>query len=171
MSGATQDDTVTVGETAVDGSEIPITVRLIAGSMVGGLAGMLLMLPVLVGVPVVFDLFRTEPIVEFAQIGSYLGLEATLTLGIALFVLGGASILPLQFLVVGAFLPPDEPRYLRGATFSTIYWSGFVFAFWPGGTALTIALFLVVSLVAHWIYGTTLGYTLDRFAEIPQHRV
>jgi hypothetical protein len=75
------------------------------------------------------------------------------------------------FLVVGSFLPPREPRYLRGVTFATFFWTGFAPAFWPGQGAVVVGLFLVVSLAAHCVYGATLGYVLDRTTGIPQHEV
>jgi hypothetical protein len=158
-------------EEQLDEYGLPITLRAIGVTMGSGLIGMLLMLPVLVGVPVALDLFRTEPIVEFSNFGLFVGVEPSLALGIALFIVGGTTVLPLVFLVLGAFLPPEEPRYLRGATYATIFWAGFLFAFWPEGGLLTSALFLVVSLVAHWLYGVALGSVLDRTIGIPQHDV
>lgn len=149
----------------------PITLRVIGTAMVGGLAGMVLMLPVLVGVPLAFSLFRTEPIAQFAPFLDHLGFEPSLALGVTLFIIGGATILPLMFVVVGAFLPPEEPRYLRGVTYATIFWTGFILAFWPGGNGATITVFLVVSLLAHWIYGAVLGQVLHRTVGIPQHDV
>lgn len=156
---------------ALDEAGLLITLRVIAIAMGGGLLGMLLMLPLLAGVPIVFDLFQTESIVEFAHFGMYLGFEPSLALGIVLFVVGGATILPLLFLIAGAFLPPEEPRYFRGMTFASITWIGFLFAFWPVGGVLTVVLFVVISLVSHWIYGITLGYVLHRTVGIPQHSV
>ena len=129
------------------------------------------MLPLLVGAPVALGLFRTAPIVEFSSVGSLVGLRPSLALGVVIFVLGGSTLLPVQFLVIGGFLPPESPRYLRGASFMTAYWFGFLFAFWPGGGPVTIGLFVLVSLVSHWIYGLSLGYLVDRWAEIPQHDV
>ncbi|MEM4780458.1 MAG: hypothetical protein QXG03_02680 [Halalkalicoccus sp.] len=150
--------------------QVPITLRVVAVAMGGGLLGMVLMMPLLAGVPLALDLFRTESIVEFATFGTFLGLEPSLIVGVVLFVLGGTTVLPLLFLVAGAFLPPEEPRYARGVTFATVTWVGFVLAFWPGG-GLTGALFVVISLVSHWIYGTTLGYVVHSTVGIPQHDV
>jgi hypothetical protein len=150
---------------------LPITLRLVIVAMGGGLVGMVLMLPLLAGVPIALDLFEPESIVEFANFAIFLGLEPSLMVGVALFVIGGTTVLPLLFLVAGAFLPPEEPRYLRGATFATIIWIGFVLAFWPPGGLVTVGLFIVISLVSHWIYGTTLGYLLDVTTGIPQHEV
>ena len=172
MSGEPAEAETLTGE-ELDGStsQLPITIRLIGTAMLGGVVGMVLMLPLLVGAPVALGLFRTAPIVEFSSIGSFFGLQPSLVLGIAIFVLGGSTLLPVQFLVVGGFLPPASPRYLRGVSFAVAYWFGFLFAFWPGGGAVTIAIFVVVSLVSHGIYGLSLGYLLDRWAEIPQHEV
>jgi len=161
---------------AVDGDvaesfAIPITGRVVLGAMAGGLAGTVAMLPVLVGVPELLGLFRTAPVTQFAGLATFVGLEPTISLGIVLFAFGGTVALPLTFLVVGAFLPPESPRYLRGVTFATAFWFGFVPAFWPNAGLLTTSAFLVFSLLGHWIYGFTLGYILGRVAGIPQHSV
>lgn len=164
-----------VDETAVDDAavhEVLITGRLVITAMVSGLVGMVLMVPLLVGIPVLFGVFRTEPIAQFADFGgAFFGPGPPLALGVALFVVGGMTVIPLMFLVVGAFLPPERPRYARGVSFATIIWTGFLLGFWPGEGLVAVAVFLIVSLVAHWVYGGTLGYLLDRYAEIPQHDV
>jgi hypothetical protein len=172
MSGETAETESLAGDELEGGTaQLPITIRLVGTAMLGGVVGMVLMLPLLVGAPVALGLFRTAPIVDFASVGSFFGLQPSLGLGIFMFVLGGSTLLPVQFLVIGGFLPPESPRYVRGASFMTAYWFGFVFAFWPGGGAITVGIFVVVSLVSHWIYGISLGYLVDRWAEIPQHRV
>lgn len=140
-------------------------------AMGAGLAGMVAMLPILVGIPAAFNLFRTEPIADFAPFLEQIGVEPSLTLGVALFVVGGTTILPLMFVVVGMFLPPERPRYLSGVSFATIFWTGFILAFWPGGDGATITVFLVVSLLAHWVYGGVLGLIVERTVGIPEHDV
>ena len=52
-----------------------------------------------------------------------------------------------------------------------IFWIGFVIAFWPDGGIVTTASFVVFSLLGHWLYGFTLGLTLDRTTGIPEHEV
>ena len=151
--------------------ERPIGARHLLAAVGGGLLGTLLMLPIAVGVPGLLGVFDTDPLLNFAETGEFFGLTPTVTLGVALFALGGAVVLPLVFLVAGSFLPPQEPRWLRGVSFATITWVGFAPAFWPGGDALTVATFLVASLVGHWVYGATLAGVLSRTAGIPQHRV
>lgn len=162
---------LTAEESGLEEWGLAITLRVVAVAMGGGLVGMLLMLPLLAGVPLALGLFRTESIVEFASFGIYLGLEPSVTTGIVLFILGGTTVLPLLFLVAGSFLPPEKPRYLRGATYATVFWIGFLIAFWPGGGVLTVVLFIVISLVSHWIYGTTIGYVLHATVGVPQHDV
>lgn len=163
-------------------AEIAITPRLILLSMLAGLIGVILMTPLLVGVPVALGVFRPEPLAEFANIGSFFGIQEgllgpifgygpSIVLGALLYVFGGVLFLPVQFLVVGGFLPPESPRFARGGTFAMLWWGGFLAAFWPGGSIVTISLFLLVSIVSHLIYGLSLGYLLDRWAEIPQHKV
>ncbi|HMB50373.1 MAG TPA: DUF6789 family protein, partial [Natronoarchaeum rubrum] len=90
---------------------------------------------------------------------------------IALFVMGGTLFLPIQFLVVGAYLPPEEPRYARGVTYALIYWIAFVMVFLPSTGPLGVGVFLVVSMLYHAFYGLALGYLLDEWGEIPQHAV
>jgi hypothetical protein len=140
-------------------------------AMAGGLFGTVLMLPVLVGVPQALGLFLTEPITRFAGFAAFFGMEPTATLGMIVFGIGGTFVLPLIFLVVGSFLPPRAPRYLRGVTFATFFWTGFAPAFWPDAGIVVVGLFLVFSLLAHWVYGATLGFVLDRTTGIPQHEV
>lgn len=161
---------------------VEITARLVGSAMVAGLVGVVVMSPLLLGVPLALGVFKAGPIVEFATIGSFFGLQSeligpllglnpNLVLGGLLFVLGGVIFLPVQFLVVGAFLPPERPRFARGGTYALLWWFGFLFAFWPSGGLLTVAVFLLVSVVSHLIYGVTLGYLIDRWGEIPQHEV
>jgi len=172
MSGETSESpTPAVEEELVESFEIPITGRVVLAAMGGGLLGTAAMLPVLVGVPGLLGLFRTEPVTRFAGFAEFFGIEPTVTLGIVLFALGGTIVLPLTFLVVGAFLPPETPRYLRGVTFATTFWLGFLPAFWPDTGLATVAAYVLVSLAGHWIYGVTLGYVLSRSIGIPQHEV
>ncbi len=172
MSSETSEtDAVALEQPGIVELGLPISARVVLVAMAGGLLGTVLMLPVLVGVPQALGLFRTEPITQFAGFAAFFGIEPTATLGMVVFGLGGTFVLPLIFLVVGSFLPPREPRYLRGMTFATFFWTGFAPAFWPGTGALAVAVFLVVSLLAHWVYGATLGYVLHRTTGIPQHDV
>lgn len=162
---------ITGAGASVRDSDIDITRRVVLAAFGGGLAGVVLMSPVVVGVPLLLGIFRTEPLVEVAELGAYVGLDPSLPLGLAVFVLGGTIVLPLLFLTAGTYLPPHEPRWTRGLVFASIMWTGFVIAYYPGGDALTAGAFVVLSLIGHWVYGGTLGYVLERVAGIPEHDV
>ncbi len=182
MSSETSDGETVHGEHVDVASTVEISGSVLLKAMVGGLVGLVVMSPLVLGIPVALGVFEPDPLLEFATIGSFfglqgeligplLGLEPNLVLGAVLFAAGGAIFLPIQFVVVAAFLPPESPRYARGATFALLWWLGFLFAFWPGGGAVTAGVFLLVSVVSHLIYGLSLGYVVDRWAQIPQHEV
>lgn len=149
----------------------PITGEVVLSAVIGGLVGMLAMLPILAGLPQLLGAFRAEPVVDFASIGLVVGLEPSLPLGVAVFAAAGMVVLPLLFVVAGAFLPPRAPPHVRGVTFATLMWTGFLLAFWPGGRWPTLVLFLLLSLAAHWVYGYVLGWTVHRLVGIPEHDV
>lgn len=152
-----------------DLARLEITPRVVLVAFAGGAAGLVAMAPVLVGLPALLGLFPSDPMLDVAALGRVVGLEASLPMGLAVFVAGGAVGLPLLFVVAGSFLPPRRPRAARGATFAVVIWTGFVLAFWPGISAAVA--FMTVSLVGHLIYGLVLGAVMDRFAHIPRHAV
>jgi hypothetical protein len=157
-----------VKESALQESGEPITLRVVGSGIAGGIAGVAVMSPVIAGIPLLLDIFRLDSLATFAE---FVIADANAILGIAFFVAGGAVVLPLFFVVTATFLPPREPRYLRGATVSSMFWVSFVYIFWPGGGAFVNAVFVVVTLVGHWIYGITLGLVMQRLTGIPEHRV
>lgn len=167
MARGTQTD-ATVDEPVLGESESPLTARTVASGIAGGIAGLVVMAPVIAGIPILLGVFEMEPLARFSNL---VIARADATLGLAFFVAGGAFMLPLFFVVTATFLPPREPEYLRGATIATMFWVSFVYIFWPGASAYVNATFLVVTLVAHWLYGTVLGLVMTRLTGIPEHRV
>jgi hypothetical protein len=166
MAGSTSGEPAV--EEVVSEHEDPLTLRAVASGIAGGIAGLVVMTPVIAGIPMLLDVFQMDPLERFATL---VIADANATLGIAFFVAGGAFVLPLFFVVTATFLPPREPAYLRGATISTLFWASFVFIFWPAASAYVNAVFLVVTLVAHWMYGAVLGLVMARLTGIPEHRV
>lgn len=146
-----------------------ITPRVVLVAFLGGAAGLVAMTPVLVGLPALLGLFEADPLLDVAGLGSVVGVEPDLATGLAVFALGGTVALPLLFVVAGAFLPPREPRALRGVSFALVMWTGFAIAFWPGWRAAV--LFLGLSLVGHVVYGLVLGGVMERLAYVPEHAV
>jgi hypothetical protein len=157
-----------VEEPALGESEEPLTLRSVASAFVGGLAGIVVMSPLIVGVPILLGVFRLDSLARFADLVIS---QADAVLGLLFFVAGGVVVLPLFFVVTATFLPPREPRYLRGATISSLFWVAFVYIFWPGAGVVVDATFLVVTLVSHWIYGAVLGLVMHRLTGIPEHDV
>lgn len=149
-------------------AEQPITLRVVLSSFLGGLAGLIAMTPVAVGLPILLGVFRLETPVGFARL---IGAEPSVTLGLAFFVIGAVIVLPLFFVVTGTYLPPVEPRYLRGVPMSLIFWPGFVIAFWPGGDLTTVASFAAISILAHVVYGLLLGVVFHTLTGIPEHDI
>jgi len=157
-----------VNESALQERGEPITLRTIGSSIAGGIAGVAVMSPVIAGIPILLDIFRLESLALFAE---FVIADANAILGIAFFVAGGAIVLPLFFVVTATFVPPREPRYMRGATISSLFWVSFAYIFWPGGGAFVNAVFVVVTIIGHLIYGITLGLVMERLTGIPEHRV
>lgn len=156
----------TVEEARYAEADEPITRRVVLAAFAGGLAGLVAMAPVVVGIPLVFGLFEVDPLLEVIPL-----VETTPLIGVLIFALGGAFVLPLFFVVTATFLPPREPRWARGVTMSTLFWVAFLYLFWPGGGTLTDIVFLVVTLLGHWLYGIVLGVVTHTLTGIPEHDV
>jgi hypothetical protein len=148
--------------------EEPLTPRAFASAIAGGVAGLVVMGPVIAGIPILLGVFQMEPLEQFANL---VLADASATLGVAFFVAGGAVVLPLFFVVTATFLPPREPRYVRGATIAVLFWVAFVNIFWPAASIWVNSMFLVVTFVAHVLYGLVLGGVMQRLTGIPEHQV
>lgn len=157
-----------VEEPALGESEEPLSLRSITSAFVGGAAGLIAMSPLIAGVPILLGTFQLE---SLARLAEFVISQADATLGLLFFGGGGVVVLPLFFIVTATFLPPKQPRYLRGATISSFFWVGFVYIFWPAGGVFINATFVVVTLVSHWIYGAVLGLVMQRLTGIPEHAV
>lgn len=155
-------------EEALAEAERPITLRVIFSSFLAGLAGLVAMVPVVAGLPVLLGVFELDAPIGFARL---IGAEPSAMLGLAFFGIGAVIVLPLFFVVTGTYLPPIERRYLRGVPMSMIFWPGFVIAFWPTGDFLTNVSFVGVSLLGHLVYGLVLGIVLHKLTGIPEHDI
>jgi len=167
MAKRTSSETA-LGEPVFGESEGPLTLRAIGSAVLGGIAGLVVMAPVIAGIPMLLGVFQIEPLAQFSDL---LIARADTTLGLAFFVAGGAFMLPLFFVVTATFLPPREPAYLRGATIAMLFWVSFVFIFWPGASLYVDTVFVVTTFAAHLRYGTVLGYVMMRLTGIPHHQV
>lgn len=131
----------------------------------GGLVGTAWMTVVLLFAESVGAFHRAS----FAQVTQLLGLEAyvpSVTFGFLVFLIGGMVPWPLLFASLNRYLP-GERMPVSGIFFGTALWIGFAMAFWDGFLGLTLVLYLALTLLAHWVYGASLGLVFEYLSERP----
>lgn len=131
-------------------------VAIVKGGVIGAIAGGvgIVAMSLVLGVAVVFGVLDTASFAELAHLG--LGRSDRVLLGYVIFAGGGMTTWPLLFAVLNEYLP-GRTMVQSGVTFATIAWTGFLVAFYTGQTGLALALYLILTLVAHWVYGAVLG--------------
>jgi cytochrome c oxidase subunit 1 len=130
-------------------------VAVLKGGVIGAIAGAagLVVMSVVLAIGIALGAFDTAAFAELASIAG--GGESEL-LGYAVFFGGGMTTWPLLFAVLNDYLPGGRME-TSGLTFGTIAWTGFILAFYTSQTGTTLALYLGLTLLAHWGYGATLG--------------
>jgi len=131
----------------------------------GGLVGTTLMTVVLL-IGESFGVFSRS---SFATVTSMVGLEGVfppVTTGYVLFVLAGMFPWTLLFASLKDYLPGARDP-VHGIFFGSALWTGFVFAFYDGYTGVALLGYLVVTLVAHWVYGIGLGAVFEYLSTRP----
>jgi hypothetical protein len=123
-----------------------------------GVLGVVAMAPFLV----LASLVGALDLAAFAGLAEIVGLGPSVPLGVALFVANGATVFPLLFLTLGPYLP-GRTVGLKGIVFATVVWTGFVPGYYAGQSGVLLAVFLLLSLAAHWAYGTVLGEVVERY--------
>jgi hypothetical protein len=106
--------------------------------------------------------FLTEPI--------GLNVAAPVTVGYLVFLANGMVPWPLLFAALEKYLPGRRPP-VSGIFFGTALWTGFAIGFYEGYAGVTLALYLVLTLVAHWAYGIGLGLVFEYLTERPESLV
>jgi hypothetical protein len=89
-----------------------------------------------------------------------------LAAGYVIFLGGGMTTWPLLFASVGRYLPGDTYA-TAGITYGFVLWTGFVLAFFANYSGLSLALYVVISLVAHLVYGFAMGSVFDYLGDRP----
>lgn len=152
----------------VDDTEFDRLFGIVADGFIGaagGLVGTALMTVVLL-VAEQFDAFSRE---SFADLTALVGLEGwvpEITFGFLLFLAGGMLPWPLLFASLEQYLPGHRMP-IAGLFFGTALWTGFVFAFYEGFAGTTLGLYLALTLVAHWVYGLSLGLVFEYLSNRP----
>jgi hypothetical protein len=108
-------------------------------------------------------------VADFAILTELVGLEGYLPpvlFGYVMFLGGGMFPWPLLFASLKNYLP-GQSSPISGAFFGAAMWTGFVLAFYTGQSGLTLALYVVLTFVAHVVYGFGLGAVFDYLATRP----
>jgi hypothetical protein len=106
---------------------------------------------------------------SFAELAALLSLDAVLSPGLTvavgyfIFLGGGMTTWPLLYASVERYLPGSSLP-LRGVSFGFVLWTGFVIAFYDGQTGTALYIYIVLTLVAHFVFGFGLGLVFDYFA-------
>jgi hypothetical protein len=141
---------------------------IIADGVVGAAGGMVgtALMTVVLAIGESFGVFSRD---GFAILTRMVGLEAVVpevTFGYLMFVVAGTVTWPLLFASLKGYLPGGRDP-IAGIFYGTALWTGFVFAFYDGYTGLSLVAYLVVTLVAHWVYGIGLGAVFEYLANRP----
>jgi len=131
----------------------------------GGLVGTALMTVVLLVTESAGAFSRAA----FGQLTQLVGLSAyvpEVAFGYLVFLAGGMFPWPLLFASLLNYLP-GERMPVNGLFFGTALWTGFAMAFYDGFTGLTLVAYLGGTLVAHWVYGFSLGLVFEYLSERP----
>ncbi|WP_435178426.1 DUF6789 family protein [Halorussus sp. AFM4] len=127
--------------------------RQVLGAIAGGVAGMAAM-------SIAFALLEVETRYEvgiFAGIARFVMMPGNLTLGFLVFVLFGAVVWPVLFVLAEEYVPggPDPGR--RGLAFATLLWVLFMLTGVGDVTGATLLIYASLTLVGHLAYGFILG--------------
>lgn len=112
-----------------------------------------------------FDLDSFGTLAELTGFNVLVPLNPT-AVGYVLFLLTGMVMWPLLFASIGAYLP-GEKYATKGLPFGFVLWTGFAPAFYEGYAGLALALYLALTLGAHFSYGFTLGAVFDYLGDRP----
>lgn len=145
---------------------------IVTDGLIGALGGLVGTAAMTIGLFVAstLDAFDMQ---TFTVLAELTGLEAifpgnALTVGYLIFLAGGMVTWPLLFAATAEYLPGNTFA-IKGLPYGFVLWTGFVLAFAEGigGGALILALYAVLTLIAHFAYGFTLGAVFDYFTDRP----
>jgi hypothetical protein len=162
-------DTTLANESAEP--DIGTLAGIVADGLVGALGGFvgtaMMTVVFLVGASLGgFEMSSFGTTAELIGLDAILGPEALLAAGYVIFLGGGMTTWPLLFASIGRYLPGDDFA-TAGLAYGFVLWTGFVLAFNVGYSGTSLALYVVVSLVAHLMYGFAMGSVFDYLGDRP----
>jgi hypothetical protein len=131
----------------------------------GGLVGTALMTVVLL-VAESAGAFSRSSFAELTELVGLGGYVPEITFGYLLFLAGGMFPWPLLFASLLEYLP-GESMPVNGLFFGTALWTGFAMAFYAGFGGTSLLLYLALTLLAHWVYGASLGFVFNYLSTRP----
>lgn len=132
--------------------------------MAGGAVGTALM-------SLVFALMEVQTryaIGIFDAIAKFARMPDNLYIGFFLFVVAGVVIWPLLFLAVEDYIPFGPDPAVRGMVFGILLWIPFVLTALGELIIPLFVLYLVISFIAHLIYGFSMGAVFAALSTDPQ---
>ncbi|GGM53935.1 cytochrome c oxidase subunit 1 [Halarchaeum rubridurum] len=130
-------------------------------TIAGGVAGTAGLVAVLFAGEVLTG-YRARP---FEALGAFVGAQPDPATGFLLFAAIGVFAWPVVYLSFREYLPGDVPG-VRGAVFAVPLWIGYAVVFGLGaGASGSLVGFLLVTLVAHLVYGGLLGFVAVRLGD------
>lgn len=147
-------------------------VGVLTDGVIGAIAGLVGTVSMIVGLIVgqslgVFRIQQLSTLSELLGLDAFLTAGETFAAGVLLFFAAGMITWPLLFAATESYLPGSEMKW-RGIPYGTVLWTGFVLAFYePALGSLQTVLYAVITLLAHWSYGFTLGAVFDYLTDRP----
>lgn len=129
-----------------------ITVREVGGAVVAGTVGTSWVTLALY----LLDVVYAGELNVFGQLAAMAGGGGNELLGFVLFFVAGSLAWPLIYVTLGAYLP-GSTRVRQGILFGLLLWVGFAIAFSGPQIGIHPLVLVVVSLLAHVVYGAILG--------------
>jgi cytochrome c oxidase subunit I len=156
-------DDPTAGSPVVSKQLVPIARGVSENAVLGGVAGLAatLLMSAVLAAGIVINVFDVAAFVDLAAL---LGIDDQPAVGYALFLVGGITVWPLLFLTIAQYLP-GRTQVGKGLSFSTIITTGFLIAFYTDQTGLALVGYVGFSILAHWVYGVSLGALLEYVME------
>lgn len=157
-----------VDDATEDGEEFDTLIGIVGDGVVGAAGGLAGTAALTVGLLIAesFGAFSRD---SFALLTEMVGLEEyvpPILFGYLLFLAGGMIPWPLLFASLKEYLPGRSDP-VKGAFFGAAIWTGFVLAFYTGQTGTALALYVVLTFMAHVFYGLSLGAVFNYFMTRP----
>jgi hypothetical protein len=161
-AGTVDDRTTTPGARSTDvGALTGIVTDGVIGA-VGGFAGTALLTVVLLVAATLggFDVSSFATTARLVGAGALFGDRLLVPVGYFIFLGGGMTTWPLLFASLGEYLPGRNYAE-RGLVYGGVLWTGFVLAFYADYTGLSLAVYVLATLVGHLGFGFALGSVFD----------